>query len=397
MDTKSLSRRKYLRNSALGLGAAFIAPHIGISESSVRSIKIDADGNFAYSPFYKEYIPNNWIDTDVLAAKLNANENPHGPSPLALEALRSNAYKGNRYAWRELFDLMEKIATYEGVTQKNVLMGPGSSDILEKTAMLYFEDGGNVVSADPAYMSLVKVAQAMGAEWKAIPLKSDWSHDLDAMEAAIDTDTKLVYICNPNNPTGTITDAKKLRDFCSRVSEKVTVFVDEAYLDFLDDPMASSMVDLVAEGKDVIIARTFSKIHGMAGLRVGYGIATEETIEKFQSVTRGGMGISYPSVFAAMASMDDRAFLAKSRKLNTASRDYTYATLKEMGHEPVPSYTSFMIFPIEMEGKAFLKEMYDLKVGVRSFQFMDKTWCRVSMGTMDEMKLFTDALSKVLV
>ena len=111
---------------------------------------------------------------------------------------------------------MGKISDYEGVKTENVLMGPGSSDILEKTAMLYFGKGDNVVSADPAYMSLVKVAQAMGAEWKGIPLKDDWSHDLDAMEAAIDENTKLVYICNPNNPTGTITDATKLKEFCSR-------------------------------------------------------------------------------------------------------------------------------------------------------------------------------------
>ncbi len=397
MSQSTINRRTYLRNSALGLGAAFIAPHIGISEASFRQPKFDSQGNFAYSPFYKEYIPNKWNNTEVLSAKLNANENPHGPSPKALEAYTSNAPKANRYAWKELYDLMGKISDYEGVKLENVLMGPGSSDILEKTAMLYFKEGGNVVSADPAYMSLVKVAQAMGAEWKGVPLKDDWSHDLDAMEAAIDANTKLVYICNPNNPTGTITDATKLKEFCSRVSEKVTVFVDEAYLDFLDDAMTKSMVGLVAEGKDIIVARTFSKIHGMAGVRVGYGITTEANIEMFQAVTRGGMGISYPSVHAALASMDDADFLAKSRILNTASRDYTFNTLVELGHKPVPSHTSFMIFPIEMEGKQFLDKMYDLKVAVRSFQFMDKTWCRVSMGTMDEMKLFTSTLSKVLV
>ncbi len=397
MSQSIINRRAYLRSSALGLGAAFIAPHIGISESRFRQSKLDSHGNFIYSPFYKEYIPKRWNSAEVLSAKLNANENPHGPSPKALEALTSNATKANRYAWRELYDLMDKIADYEGVQLENVLMGPGSSDILEKTAMLYFTNGGNVVSADPAYMSLVKVAQAMGAEWKGVPLKDDWSHDLDAMEAAIDEQTKLVYICNPNNPTGTITDASKLRDFCSRVSQRVTVFVDEAYLDFLDDSMAKSMVGLVAEGKDIIVARTFSKIHGMAGVRVGYALTNEKNIEMFKSITRGGMGISYPSVHAAIASMDDTDFLDKSRTLNTASRDYTYKTLMDLGHKPVPSHTSFMIFPIEMNGKTFLEKMYDLQVAVRSFEFMNKTWCRVSMGTMDEMELFTSTLSKVLV
>lgn len=396
MQRQTLSRRKYLKLGALGVGSTLLLPQLGISESRFH-MPLDKDGNFTYSPFYKEYVPERWLETEALSAKLNANENPHGPSPKAIEALAANLGTSNRYAWKNLFALIENIADYEGVKPENVLMGPGSSDILEKTAMILFKDGkGNVVSADPAYMSLVKVAEASGATWKSVPLK-DWAHDLDAMEAAIDADTRLVYICNPNNPTGTITDSQKLVDFCKRVSEKVTVFVDEAYLDFLEDGHKQSMVGLINEGKDIIVARTFSKIHGMAGLRVGYAIAQEATLEKFRAITRGGMGISHPAVYAALASMEDKDFLMKSRALNTAARDYTFSALKGMGHEPVPSYTSFMIFPIEMDGKDFLSKMYDLKVAVRSFQFMDKTWCRVSMGTMDEMKLFTAAVGKVLV
>jgi len=394
---QNLSRRNYLKKSALGLGAAFLAPHIGFSESRMPALPLDVDGNLAYSPLYKEFIPDRWYDTEAIAAKLNANENPHGPSPKAMKALSDNLSKSNRYAWKELYSLIDQIATYEGVQSENVLMGPGSSDILEKTAMILFQNGGNVVSADPAYMSLVKVAQATGATWKSVPLK-DWAHDLDAMEAAIDEDTKLVYICNPNNPTGTITDAAKLKEFCSRVSEKVTVFVDEAYLDLIENGIEEqSMRSLVQEGKDIIVARTFSKIHGMAGLRVGYAIAPESTLEKFRAITRGGMGISHPAVYAAKASMNDASFIEKSRMLNTASRDYTFETLKTMGHDPVPSFTSFMIFPIEMEGKDFLGKMNDLKVSVRAFQFMDKNWCRVSMGTMDEMKLFASTIGKVIV
>ena len=217
------------------------------------------------------------------------------------------------------------------------------------------------------------------------------------MENAIDSETKLVYICNPNNPTGTITEHKELVDFCSRVSEKVTVFIDEAYLWFLEDGAKKSMVSLISEGKDVIIARTFSKIHGMAGMRVGYIVGQESTLGKLQKITRGGMGISYPSVYAAMAAMDDSEFINNSRALNASSREYVYQSLDKLGFSYVPSHTSFMIFPIEMEGKSFLNKMTDLKVGVRAFQFMGKNWCRVSMGTLDEMKLFTAAINKVLV
>ena len=397
MNPSKINRRNWLKTSALTAGGIMASPYLGFSKNPSLPLQLDADGNAIYSPFFKEYLPEDAREFPVFEAKLNANENPYGPSPMGLEALKNSAGGGNRYAWKELFQLIDKIADFEGVTSKNIMMGPGSSDLLEKTAMVLFMNGGNVVSADPAYMSLIRVAEAAGGTWKPVPLKDDWSHDLDAMEAAIDEETKLVYICNPNNPTGTITDSKKLLDFCSRVSEKVPVFVDEAYLWFLEEGAKHSMVSLVKEGKDVIIARTFSKIHGMAGLRVGYAVAQEATLTKLQKITRAGMGISYPSVFAAMAAMDDIAFLDSSKKLNAEARTYTFESLKSMGFEPVPSYTSFMIFPIEMEGKAFLTKMTEQKVGVRAFEFMGKKWCRVSIGTLDEMKLFTAAISKVLV
>ena len=194
-----------------------------------------------------------------------------------------------------------------------------------------------------------------------------------------------------------MTDHAELVDFCSRVSEKTPIFVDEAYLGFLDDATKKSMVSLINEGKNVIIARTFSKIQGMAGLRVGYVVAQPETLDIIQKITRGGMGISLPSVYAAMASMEDVAFKDKSRKLNKECREYVYENLNRLGFEYVPSSTSFIIFPIEMDGKPFLEKMTAEGVGVRAFEIYGKNWCRVSMGTMDEMKLFTAALEKVLV
>lgn len=394
---ETLKRRAWLKRGALTAAGAMVMPHLSFGETPMVRPQIDAQGRTLYSPFFKEFNAEFFPDTAKLLAKLNANENPYGPSPKAVEAFNSATTLGNRYAWKELFDLMGKIADKEGVKLENVMMGPGSSDLLEKTAMVLFAEGGNVVSADPSYMSLIKVAQATGASWKPVPLKKDWSHDLKGMEEAIDENTKLVYICNPNNPTGSMTDHAELVDFCSRVSEKVPVFVDEAYMGFLEDGDKKSMVSLVAQGKDVIIARTFSKIHGMAGLRVGYIVALESTLGKIQDITRGGMGITYPSVFAASASMDDVAFQEKSRKLNAECREFVYATLDKMGYEYIPSSTSFILFPIEMEGKQFLEKMTALGVGVRAFDIMDQNWCRVSMGTMEEMKLFATALQKVLV
>ena len=396
METKKINRRDWLKTGILTAGGITLFPHFGIAETAKAKLTLDAEGNALYSPFFKEYIPKSFPDENKLLAKLNANENPYGPSPKAIEALKAVAQKGNRYAWKELFELVDKIALKEGVSAKNIMMGPGSSDLLEKTALVLFLNGGNVVSADPSYMSLVRVAEATGASWKAVPLKEDWSHDLMAMEAAIDEDTKLVYICNPNNPTGSMTDHKELVDFCSRVSEKVPVFVDEAYLGFLENGAKKSMVSLINEGKDVIIARTFSKIHGMAGLRVGYVVAQEKTLDKIQKITRGGMGISYTSIYAALASMDDVPFQDMSRIKNAEAREYVYGSLKKLDYDFVPSYTSFIIFPIEMDGNLFLEKMMEKKVGVRAFEIMGKNWCRVSMGTLDEMKIFTAALTDVL-
>lgn len=392
----NVNRRDWLKRGVLTAAGVMAAPYLTYGAFPGQPVRIDTNGNIPYTPFFKEYLPSAATAPIELAAKLNANENPYGPSPMAVTAMQKYAPAGNRYAWKELYALIDKVADAEGVKQENIMMGPGSSDLLEKTAMVFFQNGGNIVSADPAYMSLIKVAEATGATWKPVKLKKDWSHDLAGMEAAIDADTKLVYICNPNNPTGSMTDHAELLDFCTRVSEKVPIFVDEAYLGFLEDGAKKSMVSLINEGKNVMIARTFSKIQGMAGLRVGYMVAQPETLAIISKITRGGMGISLPSVHAAMASMDDIAFKNKSRTLNKECREYVYKNLKRMGFDYVPSSTSFIIFPIEMEGKPFLEKMTEQGVGVRAFEIYEKNWCRVSMGTMDEMKLFTTALEKVL-
>ncbi len=384
-----------MRTTALTAGGLGLIPVSGLCETPRASVRLSPAGEAIYSPFFREYLPETFA-SGTLAAKLNANENPYGPSPLAREALQAASAAGNRYAWRDLMGLIEEIAVEEGVGPDSIITGPGSSDLLEKTAMVFFQNGGNVVSADPSYMSLIQVAKACGASWKPVPLKADWSHDLEAMEAAIDSQTRLVYICNPNNPTGTLTPANALLEFCDRVSDTVPVFVDEAYLGFLEPEDQKSMVSLVARGKNVIVARTFSKIHGMAGLRVGYAVALPQTLERINAITRGGMGISGPSIAAAKASMSDQHFLEACRSRNSSVREYVYETLMELGHKPVPSHTSFMIFPIALEGREFLGRMSALDVGVRAFRFMDQNWCRVSMGTRDEMDLFLSAVRKTL-
>ena len=331
-----------------------------------------------------------------LKARLLANENPYGPSSQTVKAIADSISKGNRYGHNQAAQLIDMLAEKEGVPPEYIMLGPGSSDLLEKVGITHFLEGGNIVAADPTYMSIIKTANSFGAEWNKIPVLENWEYDLEGMKSAITTDTKLVYICNPNNPSGTITPVEKIRKFCKEVSSQVPVFVDEAYLEFMDVPGDQSVVGLLKEDKNVIISRTFSKAYGLAGIRVGYIVALPSTLKKISEMVRSNMGLNVTALYGAMASLQDEDFIQSSVAKNAECRNYVTSELKNLGLDPVPSHTSFILFPIEKKGDAFLKEMFDLQIGVRSFKIFDQSYCRVSMGTMEEMGMFMDALKQVI-
>ena len=392
MTTQPTSRRQWLRRAAL----------TGAGLAALPALNLRAAPSARLTSSFREYLPQlEWERTlakrPELKARMLANENPYGPSPRAVKAIAAGAAAGNRYQHEAAAELKKQIAAFEGVPEDYIMVTPGSSDVLEKMAIVHFMNGGNVVAADPAYMSLIKVTMGMGGEWNKVKLTDDWAHDLPAMKAAVNEDTKLVYICNPNNPTGTLTDNDELRTFCREVSDSAPVFVDEAYLEYLPDFKSKSMVPLIQEGKNVIVARTFSKVHGMAGLRIGYAVARPETLEKVYGISRGNMGLCKTSLMGAMASMQDADFLKKSVALNDKFRAQTYAGLEAQGLEYIPSVTSFILFPIAMPGDEFLEGMYDRGVGVRAFDVHGKDYCRVSVGKPDEVDRFLGALSTVLV
>ncbi len=384
-----MNRRNWLKSGLALAGSYALAPQIsaGMSRSSGSVI-----WEVEHESYYSGAAPG-------LKARLNANENPYGPSERVRKAISDSLSLGNRYGHGDAAVLIKMIAEKEGVSAEHIMLGPGSTDLLEKTAISRFIKGGNVVSADPSYMSLINTAQAIGAEWKAIPLKPDHSHDLDAMADAVDGETQLVYVCNPNNPTGSITAPAELRSFCTSVSEKVPVFVDEAYLEFLDDPEANSMVDLVRSGKDVVVARTFSKIYSMAGLRIGYIVASPARIKSITDLVRSTMGLCVTSVSGAIASLKDQDFCASCKVNNLKAKQYLTSQLDELGYQYIPSHTNFVIFPLRKgtDGKQFLGKLADEGVGVRMFQISDAPWCRVSIGTMPEMELFVNAFKSVTV
>lgn len=392
MSTQTLNRRSWLKQSAFAASGVMTGISL-VSEASAKPA-------FGMKPAYASGLVENYHialqDRENMKARLLANENPWGPSKKAITAIAESASKGNRYVYGSTKKMVQMLAEKEGVGQENILMAAGSTDILEKTAFALCLKGGNVVSADPSYLSLVKTATSIGATWKNIPLTPDYAHDLDAMDKAIDGDTKLVYICNPNNPTGSLTPTDKVKAFCKSASKKVPVFVDEAYLELMDNAAANTTAGLVAEGYDIIVCRTFSKIHGMAGLRVGYMVARPERIEMIRKLVRTEMGMCVTSLEGAMASLQDVAFQNYTRQHNKEGREYVFAELKKAGMDPIPSYTSFILFPIQMPVKEMLDKMLLKGVGIRGYEINGRPYARVSIGTMDELKLFTKTLHDIV-
>lgn len=391
--TSHSSRRSWIKKSAIAT--------VGLLAGQGLTRKAEGAPAFGMKPFKSQYnlLERYHIappDIENLKARLLANENPWGPSKKAVAAIAAAAQKGNRYVYNSVFKMVEILAAKENVLPENILIAPGSTDVLEKIAFALCMKGGNVISADPSYLSLVNTATSIGATWKNIPLCADYAHDLDAMAQAVDSETKLVYICNPNNPTGTLTPIDKIIPFCKTVAPKVPVFIDEAYIELLEKPETQSAVGLIKEGYDVIISRTFSKIHGMAGLRIGYMVASAERVKMIQQIVRTEMGISVTSLEGALASLKDVEFQEYTRENNIKNRNYVFAELEKVGMNPIPSYTSFVLFPIQMPVKDMMAKMFEKGVGIRGYEIQDKPYGRVSIGTMDELKLFVKTLQGIV-
>lgn len=333
----------------------------------------------------------------ALKARLFANENPHGISANAKEAINKATALGNRYAWMEFAQLKKLIADAEGVSPKNILITPGSSDVL-MAAAVSFSQKGPILTSRPTYDDLLERTTKQNGQILTVPATTSLGYDLAALKAkALSTPgLSMVYIVNPNNPTGTIVPPAELAEFCRDVAPKVPVFIDEAYIDFLEPADRPMLGKLVAEGLNVMLARTFSKIHGFAGLRLGYVMAQPKSIEQIKPFTNGEFAVSITTLMAGIASYQDQAWQTFCRTENAKARDYTMKSLKEIGYEPIPSYANFILFPIKMKTKTFEGQMFGQGVGIQTREIDRQPYCRVSIGTMDEMKIFMDTFKKVV-
>jgi len=336
------------------------------------------------------------LDTSGKLIMLNANENPYGVPLKAQKAIMESLAKGNRYGFidsaRE--KLREKIAQKEGLSKDHILLSAGSSEVLGILGGYFGKDKGNMIFALPTFWLLGEYAKNLGVEVVNVPVTKDKKHDLNAMLGKINRKTKLLQVCNPNNPTGTIVDATELKNFCIEASKKTAVFIDEAYIDFLPD--RPTMAGLVTDNENIIIGRTFSKVFGMAGLRVGYAIAHPNLIAKMEdSQQGGGISVGTSSVAGAIAAMDDSEFVSSFLEKNKAARDFTMSQLQALNIPYVPSYTNFVYFSLAKYPNDFVKEMAKHNVLVRMFAENEEKYGRVSIGTMEEMQVFGEVIKKV--
>jgi histidinol-phosphate aminotransferase len=389
----SISRRALLRRGALLAGALPFSGSLLNQLQAMPSVNGHALTPFALEGWSERDIALNAVEP--LKARLYANENPFGPSEVAKKAIIDTVPVACRYPMRAMGDLTSKIAAYEKIKQENILLAAGSTPLLMAAALAYCKAGTNVVSGDPTYADLPSKAAKYGATWVKVPLTTDYKLDLQAMEKAVDANTTLVYICNPNNPTGTVVDTAALRAFVDRVSKKTMVFVDEAYNDYMADPQGSTLIPMADANPNIIIARTFSKIYGFAGIRIGYIVTQPDTIKKLLLYTEASMSISTTTLQAAIASYQEREYMDGVLKKTTESKEYLYSVLKKEGYTYVPAVANFVIFPIKMDGKQFTDEMMKRSVGVRFWKFNNQDWCRISIGRMDEMEAFAAAFKEL--
>jgi len=364
-----INRRNWLGLIGAGGLATALEPIIPSSASTINS------ANYGY-------------------AKLNSNENPLGPSPKVRQAMIDAFDYGCRYPTQMINRLAEKIASKHGVTREHIVITGGSREALKAAGLTYGMNGGEIVTCDPVYKSLVVYAEQNGAYINRVPLKSDLSQDLVGMKNRISNKTSLVFFCNPHNPTGSLVPRAEATQFCKDVSEQTMLFADEVYFDYINERDYPSMISMVKEDKNVMVARTFSKIYGLAGLRVGYLVARPDIAERVRKKVMSSTSIL--SVAAAEASLEDQSFYDKSLALNSNGLKKIYSTLADLNLKFIPSHTNFVFFQAGRPIGELIPQMREKGVAIgRPFPpLLD--WCRISTGFEEDVDKFCSVLKEVM-
>ncbi len=377
LDTVATSRRSLIKLAGLGAGALGTAGlSTGLAAASSNSSKIDPDA----------------------LAIMSSNENPFGPSPKAIEAMRAELGNVHRYATPQKQAFEEMIAAKEGVLPEQVLVTNGSAPLLDAFSEWAASLDGELLTSALTFERVPRIARFYGMQINETPLGADMGYDLDKMATRLSKKkTAAVYLCNPNNPTGKTIDPAKLRAFAIEASQIAPVFIDEAYLDASDDYPVGAMSDLVAQGHDVIIARTFSKLYAMAGQRVGYAIMPVGLREKITQSGRAHRGNTLGLV-GAMAAYEDAAYFEEMRMRNIRGRNMLVAMAKDLGRPIAPDpQGTFIYMDVGMENAKFAEKMLEKRVKVVGARWPEKPeWTRICVGLDHEIEKCHAAAKAIL-
>jgi histidinol-phosphate aminotransferase len=327
--------------------------------------------------------------------KLASNENPFGCSPKAKEAIQNELANVNIYPDGAAVELTRVLAESLNVKPEQIIFGAGSDEIIMMLARAFLSPEDNSVMASHTFSQYKHNVMVEGAEPITVPLK-DGTHDLDAMLACVNSRTKIVWICNPNNPTGTLVSLEKIRAFMEKVPDHVLVVLDEAYYEYIAPEDYGNSLDLLKAYKNVIILRTFSKIHGLAALRVGYGIGHPDVLRSINQV-REPFNTSRLGQAAAMASVKDPQFIEECRRKNAEGLQYLNEQFTRLGLKAFPSYTNFIMVDVKKPAGAVFDALLRKGIIVRGgHQLGFPTSLRVTVGTRDQNEKFIRALEQVL-
>jgi histidinol-phosphate aminotransferase len=336
--------------------------------------------------------------------RLSSNENPYGPSPAALKAMTDGFSLTWRYPDEYADMLVEELARINGVPAEQILLGDGSGEILKLAAAAFTDNARKIVLANPTFEAIGRHASVARAEVVKIDLSSSYSHDLQKMLTAANrtgstdgaNNAGLVYICNPNNPTASITPKTELAEFLAKLSPATTVLVDEAYHHYVESNEYESLIPLVKQYPNLIVARTFSKIYGMAGLRCGYCVTQRANIERMRTHQTWD-SVNIMALVAALASLKDTEQVTRGRKLNSEVKKNVCAELDTLGYRYIPSHANFMMIDLRREVRPIISALRSRGVEVgRPFPALPNH-LRVTVGTATEMKMFMSAFREVMV
>ena len=382
MSNTSISRRKFAQLLGIGAGSAVVRPALSLAKS--------------FEPAAQSSMPS---PAAASVVRLSANENPYGPSLNALKAMTDSFSLACRYPDEHADALVETLAKINGVNRDQILLGDGSGEILKLCAAAFTGPLGNtngrgrLVVADPTFEAIQHHATVNGAEAVKVPLTASFGHDLPRMAAA--AKEGLIYICNPNNPTASITPKNQVREFIASAPRQTMILIDEAYYHYADSVDYESVIPLVKDYPNLIVARTFSKIYGMAGLRCGYCIAQREAIERMRP-HQPWDSVNIMALAAAVASLNDSEQVTNGRRLNREAKTFVTNTLDSMGYKQIPSQANFVMIDVRRPVPPLIRAFKERGVQVGRLFPALPTHLRVTVGKKSEMDAFLSAFRELI-